>query len=60
MAELTADLARRFRGDPTLPMIFDQFCELGDQFVAEDRLPLKDAAKLAFERVLRDQKRGAA
>lgn len=60
MAELTADLARRFRGDPTLPMLLDQLCELADQFVAEDGLPLRDAAKLAFERVLADQKRGAA
>ena len=60
MAELTSDLAGRFRGDPNLSIMLDQLCELADQFVAEDGLPVKDAAKLAFERVLADQKRGAA
>ena len=63
MAELTADLAQRFAGDPGLTTMLNQFCELADRYHDSDAyepLPFVDACKLAYEKVLSDRERGAA
>lgn len=58
--DLKAELTRKFQGDPELPEMLVQFGEWTEFFVDESMVPLKDAAKFAHERVLRDKERGAA
>ena len=58
--DLKAELTRKFQGDPELPGMLIQFGEWTEFFVDESMVPLKDAARFAHERVLRDKNRGAA